>query len=70
MGKYNELNSNIREIIDDVAKGFDGGVNYLSTERYLVEAKKRYLECRKKCRIANTLALALSAVIIYIHLRG
>lgn len=70
MGKYNKLNSDIRDIIDEVAKGFDGGVNFLSTERYLVEAERRYFECRKKCRIANTLALVLSAVIIYIHLRG
>ncbi len=70
MGKYNELNSDIRDIIDGVADGFNGGVNLLSTERYLEEAEKAYSVCRKKCRIVNALVLVLSAVIIYIHLRG
>lgn len=70
MGKYGNVNKDIRDPINSAIEAFDEGVNLFSTERYLIGAQEQYQKCKKICRCVRIVILLVCAAIIYVHLRG
>lgn len=70
MSEYNEINKEIRGLVNLIADSFDEGVNIFSSKRVLQESIYEYEKCKKKCRIAKLLVFVICAVIIYFHFRG